>query len=326
MRWKWFCLLPAAVLVLLAGCARSPERQPAPVQREELDIAALVGQWAGAAHANILLYPAGRDGCVSCHDGGAYAAGFTQQAQLERDFFVSIDCRACHTGRGRELLAAGTVSIPTRENVRAGLGAQCLSCHNERRAPDIADVERRAPHPSSQAGLYTATGGIRAEGFTYGSTAAHAELDDTCVACHMTETREGFRSHTFAVEDVPAACGRCHQTIAAVNLPAGADYDGDGATEGFQDEVQGLLDLLRERVAADLAGGSFESAGGKIIFKNAAGEEVQAPNELYQAAYNHLLVSQDGSLGIHNPLFTVQLLQQSYRMLTGENVPNAAIR
>lgn len=326
MRSKWCYLLPAAVLLLLSGCARSPERQPAPVPREEIDIAALVGQWAGAAHANILLFPAGRDGCVSCHDGGAYAAGFTEQAQLERDFFISIDCRACHTGRGQELLAAGTVSIPTRENVRAGLGAQCLSCHNERRAPNIADEARSAPHPSSQAGLYTATGGIRAEGFTYGSTGAHANLEDTCVACHMTEARQGFRSHTFAVDDVQAACGRCHQGIAAVNLPAAADYDGDGNTEGFQDEVQGLLDLLKARVGEELAGGSFESAGGKIVFKNAAGEEVQVPDGLYQAAYNHLLAGQDGSLGIHNPLFTVQLLQQSYRMLTGENVPNAAMR
>jgi nitrate/TMAO reductase-like tetraheme cytochrome c subunit len=312
---------------LLAGCPRRPEQQPAPpVQREEPDITALVGQWAGSDHANILLLPAGRDGCVSCHDGGAYAAGLTEQAQLERDFFVSIDCRACHTGRGQELLAAGAVNIPTAENVRAGLGAQCLSCHNERRAPDIADVERRAPHPSSQAGLFTATGGIRAEGFAYGSTGAHANLEDTCVACHMTEAREGFRSHTFAVDDVQAACGRCHQGITAVNLSAAADYDGDGNTEGFQDEVQGLLDLLKSRVAQELAGGTFESAGGRIIFKNAAGEEVQVPNELYQAAYNHLLASQDGSLGVHNPLFTVQLLQQSYRMLTGENVPNAAMR
>ncbi|MCL5982288.1 MAG: hypothetical protein M1571_07270 [Firmicutes bacterium] len=328
MRRTGVCLLflILAGVLLPVGCARSPERQPAPAPREELDIAALVGQWAGAAHANILLYPAGRDGCVSCHDGGAYAAGLTEQAQLERDFFVSIDCRACHTGRGQELLAAGTVSIPTAENVRAGLGAQCLSCHNERRAPDIADENRSAPHPSSQAGLYTATGGIRAEGFAYGSTGAHANLEDTCVACHMTETRQGFRSHTFAVEDVQASCGRCHQRITAVNLPAKADYDGDGNTEGFQDEVQGLLDLLKARAVEDLAGGSFESAGGKIIFKNAAGEEVQAPNELYQAAYNHLLVSQDGSLGLHNPLFTVQLLQQSYRMLTGENVPNAAMQ
>lgn len=326
MRWrKWLYGSTVAVL-MLAGCPARPGQVQPPPPPPELDITALVEQWAAADHANILMLPAGRDGCVSCHDGGAYAEGLTEQAQLERDFFISIDCRACHTGRGRELLAAGTVSIPTQENVRAGLGAQCLSCHNERRAPDIADENRGAPHRSSQAGMFTATGGIRADAFNYGSTTAHATLEDTCVACHMTETRQGFRSHTFAVDDVQAACARCHQNIADVNLPARADYDGDGNVEGFQYEVQGLLDLLKATVVEELAGGTFESAGGRVVFKNAAGADVQVPNELYQAAYNHLLASQDGSLGIHNPLFTVQLLQQSYRMLTGENVPNASIR
>lgn len=32
------------------------------------------------------------------------------------------------------------------------------------------------------------------------------------------------------------------------------------------------------------------------------------------------LVAQDGSLGLHNPIFVVQLLQQSYRELTGEKM------
>lgn len=317
------------VFLLAAGCrARGDgQQQPPPGDgRAELDISALVGQWVESSHSNILLYPAGRDGCVLCHDGGAFAEGLTEQAQLERDFFISIDCRACHTGRGVELLEAGTVDIPTQENVQAGLGAQCLSCHNERRKPELTDPNRSAPHPSSQAGVFTGTGGIRAEGFDYGSTAAHVNIDDTCVGCHMLETQQGFRSHTFAVDDVQAACGRCHQNIATVNLQAKGDFDGDGNTEGFQDEVQGLLDLLEARINEELNGGSFTSGGGRIQFKNAAGDEIEVPDEVYQAAYNFVLVAQDGSLGVHNPLFVVQLLQQSYRVLAGEDVPGADIR
>ncbi|WP_156946380.1 hypothetical protein [Desulfitibacter alkalitolerans] len=38
------------------------------------------------------------------------------------------------------------------------------------------------------------------------------------------------------------------------------------------------------------------------------------------------LVAQDGSLGLHNPIFAVQLLQQSYSQLTGEDVPDADIQ
>jgi hypothetical protein len=315
------------ILILMVGCAREQER-PAPGDpgdQEELDINTLVSQWVDSNHSNILLAPAQREGCVVCHDGGAFSEQIVDPAEIDRDFFVSIDCRACHVGYGVELMESGTVNIPTQENVQAGLGAQCLSCHNERRVPNIEDANRSGPHYSSQAGVFTATGGIRREGFNYGSSAAHVGVEDTCVGCHMLQTEEGFASHTFQVDDVEAACAQCHANINTFNLQARNDYDGDGETSGFQDEVQGLLDRVQEAIAEALEGGSFEAAGGRIIFKNTVGEEIQVPDEVYLAAYNHRLVSLDGSLGIHNPRFAVQLLQQSYHAVTGEPVPDAHI-
>jgi hypothetical protein len=325
-----FGLMIVLVAVVASGC---PPRgaQPAPTpgdgqQREDIDISALVGQWVDSGHANILLLPAQRDGCVVCHDGGAFAGQLTEQAAIERDFFIAIDCRACHSGRGQEVMEAGTVSIPTAESVQAGTGAQCLACHNERRQPDIADENRSAPHYSSQAGVYTATGGIRVEGFDYGSTTAHAQVDNTCVRCHMTGGTQDFASHTFRVDDVQAACGQCHENIETANLQAKEDYDGNGEMTGFQQEVAGLLDILEEAIVEALDGGSIELGGGKIQFKDASGETIQVEDEVYLAAYNHTLVSQDGSLGVHNPLFSVQLLQQSHKALTGEDVPGATMR
>lgn len=325
-----FGLMIVMVAFVASGCPRGAQPAPTPApgdgQQEDIDISALVGQWVDSNHANILLLPAQRDGCVVCHDGGAFAGQLTEQAAIERDFFIAIDCRACHTGNGQELMESGTVSIPTAENVQAGTGAQCLACHNERRVPDIADENRSAPHYSSQAGVYTATGGIRVEGFDYGSTTAHAQVENTCVRCHMTEGAQEFASHTFQVDNVAAACGECHENIETANLPAKNDYDGDGETKGFQEEVAGLLDLLEEAILAELDGGSIELGGGQIQFKDTSGEIVQVEDEVYLAAYNHTLVSQDGSLGVHNPMFVVQLLQQSYKALTGEDVPGATMR
>jgi hypothetical protein len=327
-KWFHFVLLIALAVGLAAGCpGRDVEPQPTPGdgQQQELDITALTTQWLESSHSNVLLYPAGREGCVVCHDGGAFAEQIMNPEELERDFFVSIDCRACHTGRGVEVMDAGTVSIPTQENVQAGTGALCLTCHNERRAPNIDDEERSAPHYSSQAGVYTGTGGIRREGFNYGNS-PHATIENSCVACHMTQAEEGFSSHTFGVEDVEAACARCHQNINTLNLEAKEDYDGDGTTKGFMDETDGLLTMLAEQINESLEGGSFEGSGGKIVFSDADGEVTAVPNEVYMAAYNFILVTQDGSLGIHNPTYAIQLLQQSYRELTGEDVPGATIR
>jgi len=320
-------ILLLSFVVIMAGCAKRDEgQQPPPAGGSEIDINAIVAQWVDSNHANIHLVPAQRDNCVVCHDGGAFSAQLTQQAEIDRDFFVAIDCRACHNGRGVELMEAGTVSIPTKENVQGGLGAMCMSCHNARRVPDINDARRSSPHSSAQSDVFTASGGIRAPGFNYGSTAAHTNIDDTCVGCHMTATEDGYRQHTFRVEDAAAACGRCHQNINTLNLQARNDYDGDGSTEGIQDEVQGLLDVLKAAINEVLDGGSFQTGGGQVQFLNAAGEQVEVPNEVYQAGYNYFLVYYDGSLGVHNPMFAVQLLQQSYKMLTGDDVPGAEMR
>ena len=53
-----------------------------------------------------------------------------------------------------------------------------------------------------------------------------------------------------------------------------------------------------------------------------AWEEVTTP-EQKAAIYNYMFVASEGSQGIHNTARTVQLLQASYRDLTGEDVPGA---
>ncbi|MDW7674241.1 MAG: ammonia-forming cytochrome c nitrite reductase subunit c552 [Bacillota bacterium] len=333
MRKKLLLLLMLVlVLALSAGCPQQQAPDPAPdqgqqqpqqPQQADIQITPLVEQWAESGHANIQLYPAGRDNCIICHDGGAFANEQSALADLGREFPVSIDCRACHTGQGTELMESGTATIATQDNVEGGLGAQCMSCHHERKTPDINELP--APHYSSQAGLYTGTGGAQIEGFSYGSS-PHTGIENTCVGCHMTETEEGFRSHTFAVEDPQAACSQCHGDVTDSNLQAKNDYDGDGNTQGFQDEVQGLITLVESAIPEALEGGTVEKSGGGYVFKNSAGEEITPPEEVYLAQFNLSLITYDGSLGVHNPTYAVQLLQQSYKALTGEDVPNASIR
>jgi hypothetical protein len=326
-------LIVLFALAFAAGCPARDGADPPPPpggnggdgDGVDVDINALVGQWVESDHSNILLSPAQRDGCVLCHDGGAFSEGITEIASVERDFFVSIDCRACHAGEGAALMESGTVDIPTADGVQGGTGAQCMACHNERYAPIFENL--RAPHNSSQAGLFTASGGAQVGGFDYGSTAPHRNVENSCVGCHMTQTEEGFASHSFRVDDVQAACGQCHQNLTDANLEAQNDYDGDGETKGFQDEVDGLIALVEEAVSEALDGATFSSGQGAIQFVDANEEPVtDVPEEVYNAAFNVMLLRNDGSQGIHNPIYAVQLLQQSYREVTGEDVPGATIR
>jgi hypothetical protein len=127
-------------------------------------------------------------------------------------------------------------------------------------------------------------------------------------------------AHTFkitskdGVENV-AACTECHTDLTAFNVKAKADYDGDGNVEGVKDEVQGLLDLLLVKI---------QESGVKALDHHPYWEEVKTESQK-AAVFNYTFVKNDNSMGIHNTARAVQLLQLSYKDLTGGDVPNATL-
>jgi hypothetical protein len=121
------------------------------------------------------------------------------------------------------------------------------------------------------------------------------------------------------IENTAACMGSgCHAdgSITTFNREARGDYDGDGQVEGVQDEVEGLLEVLATKLPKDDAGAVLSST---ISADNTT--EVER-----QAIWNYWLIERDGSLGVHNTGFAVQVLQKTYQHLTGEPVPNATIR
>jgi len=157
-----------------------------------------------------------------------------------------------------------------------------------------------------------------------------------CVDCHMAPTpgwadkpggeeplpgHDEVGAHTFKMTSPDgvqnlAACTDCHLDLESFNRTARSDYDGDGTVEGIQDEVQGLLDVLFDAIIAS----GVEWLGRYPYWANVTTEAQKA------AIYNWSFVDHDKSLGIHNTARTVQLLQRSYKDLTGEDVPGADLR
>ncbi len=284
-------------------------------------------QWLNSAHAKPTESTIGRDGCVKCHDGKAFSVQNDKAADITTP--SGQNCLSCHSSYGSELKQKGQVSIPTKETFRSGTGALCMSCHNSNSVPNISDPRRTSPHYSAQADVLTGSGGIRiSEDIQFNNTFGHISLDNSCADCHMPMLEEGFRSHTFSMENEYAhlTCAKCHENVADFNIRAKADYDGDGTIEGMQDEVLGLKNILYNAISEELDGGYFETSRGSIVFFNAQGQQLnEVSDEIYLAAYNYYLIKNDGSKGIHNPLFTVHLLQQSYKILTGKDVEGASI-
>jgi hypothetical protein len=141
--------------------------------------------------------------------------------------------------------------------------------------------------------------------------------DDTPLPGHET-----VGEHTFAMvspvdgaENV-AVCQRCHDGATSFAFEARRDYDGDGAIETNQDEVDGLVALVRDAIAAQ----GVELLDSRPYYNFPEGASV----DMYGVAYNLEFVKGAGSVD-HNLRYIVSLLQLSYEKLTGAPVPGATI-
>jgi hypothetical protein len=271
--------------------------------------------------------------CATCHDPHAFSEPFAGSYGM-----ASLQLRL-----------HGEVAMPIGVSVDAKDSALCVSCHAHRRdavykADYQAGRRSRGPHGNPQADVYY---GLTVTAFDFGKGAYTSSFHDRfltegCIQCHMaanpvmdpgpdgrTGTRDDVRAlsaggHSWSlvgeyngrrVENV-GACTGCHGGLTTLNTLAHGDYDGDGSVEGIQSEVEGLLGVLAAQLPKD-AQGNVRSSG--ITADNTT--EVQR-----MALWNYWLIANDGSRGIHNAGFAVQVLQRSYRELTGNPVPGATIR
>ncbi|MGE5553127.1 MAG: ammonia-forming cytochrome c nitrite reductase subunit c552 [Betaproteobacteria bacterium] len=280
-----------------------------------------------------------RDGCVLCHTGPGFAKQTNKAAEVSAQ---AIGCNDCHdfgadNKKEGKLRIVGKVTLPNKKAVDAGTAATCMTCHNSRR--DIADPttlkDSSAPHYGPQAEILRGTNAVEYPGTKY-TNSAHTALADSCVTCHMAAAAgnpndAGGHSMRMKTKDGKAnlnACRPCHADIKSFDRTAYGDYDGDGTLEGLQTEVDGLLATTQEAIVKLVPGATkISHAKGKIVFEDSAGKPVATSNQkALQAAWNWLLVELDKSRGIHNPAYTVQVLQSTYKAVTGQDVPGATIR
>ncbi|MBI3950676.1 MAG: hypothetical protein HY314_09510 [Acidobacteria bacterium] len=271
--------------------------------------------------------------CATCHDPHAFNEPFAGR----------------YGPASLQLRMHGEVAMPTGVTKDAKESAVCVSCHANRRDPAYkadyqAGKKTRGPHGNPQADVFY---GITAAAFDFGKgdyTNSYHDLfvQEACIQCHMAAnpvvapgpdgqvgTRDDVKAlsaggHSWnlvgefegkPVENV-GACTGCHAGLTTLNRPARGDYDGDGAVEGIQSEVEGLLNVLAAELPKDAQG-------------NVLSYPIRADNttELQRMAlWNYWLITNDGSRGVHNAGFAVQVLQRSYQELTGHPVPGATIR
>jgi len=301
-----------------------------------------VAEWNNSLHAVTTTDPAGSAGCVGCHT----AYGFVSRMEgtpITNTAYEAITCAACHEPHDASLpnqvraysgLATNSTTLVVTTNTvtlmdgtvvaNAGLGGLCMQCHQSRENATnyiltATGNSHFGPHHGPQGDMLEGVNGIT-YGNPIGSSPHKDVVQDTCVGCHMqaqTSSSPAFTragGHTFEVScsasgtnpavQLTAVCVQCHGSITTFNFPT-VDYDGNGVVEGVQTEVANLMLQLATMLPP------VGVAKTNLVITSS-----WTPQQL-KAAYNYLFVQSDGSYGVHNIAYTVDLLKGSIADLNG---------
>ncbi|MBI4201266.1 MAG: carboxypeptidase regulatory-like domain-containing protein [Chloroflexi bacterium] len=269
--------------------------------------------------------------CAACHDPHLFNDPFNKAAAGAAPNIASLQLRA----------GERDVTLPAGATVKPALSATCVLCHANKR--DVAykndyaaGKKTRGVHDNSQADVFYGVG-VFDYGKKFTNSAHPAVVKEACIECHMAASpavepgadgkmgttddvkATGIGGHTWNVagtykdKEVQnlGACTTCHKDLTTFNRPAFGDFDADGKIEGVQDEVKGLLDLLGNALPQDATTKDVLATG--ITDKNT--NEAQR-----KALWNYWLIRNDGSNGVHNTRFAVDVLTETYKQLTGKEV------
>ncbi|HDZ12703.1 MAG TPA: T9SS type A sorting domain-containing protein, partial [Bacteroidetes bacterium] len=285
--------------------------------------------WSRSAHAVGVSFAANRESCAQCHSGYGFIHKIDPNSSLEKTTgFPQTTCAVCHdphsAGVEHQLRTEADVTLMNGDVVSfGGAGKLCMNCHHARQDADSysnAYHSHYGPHHSPQADMLAGTNAVTF-GMNIPSSNHKNVVKDACVTCHMGATpaagepgHDYVGAHTFAMDwtnpqdstqqvDNVTPCQTCHGNITSFDdIMAKKDYDGDGVIESAQDEVAGLLDNV---------GKLLPPLGDPKVTESSAYTPVQL-----KAAYNYEFVKNDGSYGVHNFQYAVNLLKVSYEALT----------
>jgi hypothetical protein len=304
-------------------------------------------QWQLSVHAAAPAPPSiDQEDCSRCHTARAFARNLAQRpARAEGEAAPGVTCAACHdphsAAQDSGVRVFGDVTLAGGAVVPAGRAAACVTCHQTEVTDPALHAQEGLPFPFAvQAEMVYGRGAVETGG-AYGSSFHGDEgfklrnftgdpedplYAEACVTCHMAPTptsgphEDRVGAHALRLRDgdfelAAGNCDRCHPGLDTFDRNVGRDYDGDGTAAGVQTEVSGLIENLYAAIEAADAQDGISRPGGP-----GAPVEVETgltTSLLREACWNYNFVVTDGSLGVHNTVYAVQLLQRTWERVTG---------
>jgi hypothetical protein len=200
----------------------------------------------------------------------------------------------------------------------------CAQCHNNRGAA-WTDTSR-SPHESPQYNMLLGTIGQLAAGPSPGFPSTHSRLEMQCAGCHMQATN-GSSGHTFEVATYQL-CYNCHSD------PAGLVQLVTNTIAGQIQQTKSYLDLWATNTAVASTNAALAAMArqyGTLAWEyttsgdlsmGAAGPDATGqaliPDDIKMARFDLYLVLYDGSYGVHNGPYDIELLEAAQRWIESE--------
>jgi hypothetical protein len=245
----------------------------------------------------------------------------------------NVGCATCHDPHGNNNTRSLRMSPVSTQKLAngfsysnlGGTGKVCMDCHKTRRDAMVytntrVNSSHWGPHHNGQTDVLIGNNAATFNNIPY-LTGSHKNIANACVTCHMAQTTDtgtvsrdkvGGHSMTMHFEsnnyDHVKGCLSCHPGVTSFDdFDSPSDFDGDGSTESWQHEVEGLEHTL----AWYLPPANSDSVSWQLIAADSNNVNLR------KAYYNYQVIEGDKSKGMHNPFFTVQVLQQSILAIGG---------
>lgn len=295
-------------------------------------------QWEGSGHAEppwesnfastgtTTVTDYSLNACVRCHDGGAFMK-FTEGEPFDNRRSSGyniitrnvITCQTCHDPHSTELRTTPASSDTLGSgfnyaNEDFGNGKVCTNCHKYRRDNKSYVLTNMSafwgPH------YFGATDIILGQnGHTFGDNllpeltrSGHMRVENTCVGCHMAATpdtgsvaRDKIGMHSWRIKWT-APNGTVYENLESCKS---CHVDIEKEKKAFLDKVDGM----KKKIAMNLP-----PYGSETIDRNMIQADKNS-STLKKVFWNYLYLQNEGSGGIHNPRYTVYLLQKSLQAL-----------
>ena len=203
-------------------------------------------------------------------------------------------------------------------------GNACIWCHRSRK--DVTNYilptgnnltsTYWGPHEGPDADVFTGLGGYHYDSQTY-DQATHSVLKNGCVDCHMVDVPSNgdIGDHAFYPKLTACSNGGCHQTATS--------FDDLERHAKIKDNMRDLRTVLNDRgwltrstaspytalTSGQLADDKFRD---DLVLPGATGLTAEEAGALY----NYLILARGGAFGVHNPIYSRQLIYDSYKAVS----------